>query len=141
MFLAALLSIDGEKRLQTLVMGQFTGPIRTLIENHFVFEPFWRAQRDHDASERWKKQFAAGRKTALKALLDGHTGAVLAIIFDRLYVLRNQLIHGGATWNSAVNRAQVKDGAHLLLALVPILVELMLDHPELDFGGILYPVL
>lgn len=28
---------------------------------------------------------------------------ILSILFDRLYVLRNQLVHGGATWNSDVN--------------------------------------
>ena len=61
-------------------------------------------------------------------------------MFDRLYVLRNQLIHGGATWNSSVNRAQVKDGVHILLALVPVVIGLMLRRPEADFGEILYPV-
>ena len=29
---------------------------------------------------------------------------------ERLYVLRNQLIHGGATWNSGKNRDQVVEG-------------------------------
>jgi hypothetical protein len=26
-------------------------------------------------------------------------------------VLRNQILHGGATWNSAINRGQVTQGA------------------------------
>lgn len=69
------------------------------------------------------------------------TATVLGIVLDRLYVLRNQLIHGGATWNSRVNRAQVRDGVNLMEALVPLIIEFMLDHPELDFGGIAYPVL
>ena len=55
-------------------------------------------------------------------------------------MLRNQLVHGGATWNSAVNRAQVKDGAAIMLAVIPVVIELMLDHPGMDFGEILYPV-
>jgi hypothetical protein len=72
--------------------------------------------------------------------MEGHTDTVLSIVIDRLYVLRNQLVHGGATWNSSINRAQVKDGAQILLAIVPIVIELMLDHPAEDFGAILYPV-
>lgn len=28
----------------------------------------------------------------------------------------------------------------MLRALVPIIIDLMLDHPELDFGDINYPV-
>ena len=73
-------------------------------------------------------------------MLDGSVDVVLGIVFDRLYVLRNQLVHGGATWNSRANRSQVKDGANIMSAVVPVFVELMLDQPDVDFGEILYPV-
>ena len=111
-----------------------------MLDNKFVFEPFWRALREHDASNRWEEKFVGARKIALTALMSNDTATLLSIVFDRLYVLRNQLIHGGATWNSGVNRAQVKDGVHILLALVPVVIELMLRQPEADFGEILYPV-
>ena len=139
-FFNTLVTVDDQKRLHALAFEKFSGPIRTMIGNKFVFEPFWRALREHDSSNRWEEQFEASRKAALKAIMDGSTGKVLGVIFDRLYVLRNQLIHGGATWNSRVNRAQVKDGAHLLSAVVPLMLELMLEHPDVDFGAILYPV-
>lgn len=73
--------------------------------------------------------------------MEKDTAKVLAIVFDRLYVLRNQLVHGGATWNSSVNRQQVRDGAAILGALLPILIELIISHPGEDHGDILYPVL
>ena len=76
----------------------------------------------------------------MQFLMEGRTDAVLSIVFDRLYVLRNQLVHGGATWNSGVNREQVRDGARILMALIPAIIERMLDHPELDLGEIAYPV-
>ena len=139
-YIATLLSVDAEHRLQKLMSETFSGPVRTLIENQFVFEPFWRSLRDHDASERWKAQFAAGKVAAMKSVMANDTGTILSIVFDRLYVLRNQLVHGSATWNSKLNRDQVRDGARLLSAIIPLLIELMLDHPEVDFGGILYPV-
>lgn len=139
-FFGALLAVDADKRLHGLLFQQFTGPIRTLIENKFVFEPFWRALREHDSSDRWETKFVASRKVALAAVMGGQTPAVLGIVFDRLYVLRNQLVHGGATWHSQVNRAQLKDGAQILTSVVPIVIELMIDHPELDFGDVLYPV-
>jgi hypothetical protein len=139
-FFARLLQVDTEQRLQRLLFEKFTGPIRTLIENRFVFEPFWRALREHDASDRWEAQFNASKRAALASVVAGDTQRVLSIVFDRLYVLRNQIIHGGATWNSSVNRAQVRDGARIMLAIVPVLIELMLDHPELELGEINYPV-
>ena len=69
------------------------------------------------------------------------TEIVLAIVFERLYVLRNQLVDCGATWHSKVNRPQVSDGTRILGTLVPIIIELMISHPELDFGENLYPVI
>ena len=139
-FFALLLSIDAEKRLHVLLHQHFTGPIRTMLDNKFVFEPFWRALREHDASNRWEEKFAGARKVALTALMSNDTATVLSVVFDRLYVLRNQLIHGGATWNSGVNRAQVKDGAYILAELVQVVIDLMLRQPEANFGEILYPV-
>lgn len=41
-------------------------------------------------------------------------------VFMRLYTLRNQLIHGGATWNSAVNRAHVRDCRTLLTRILSV---------------------
>lgn len=139
-FFVLLLHADRDKRLHGILFEQFSGPIRTLVENRFVFEPFWRALREHDASNRWETQFTASRKATLKSILDGDTLRVLSIVFDRLYVLRNQIVHGGATWSSSVNRAQVRDGATIMMTVVPVLVDLMLDHPELDLGEINYPV-
>lgn len=139
-FIAMLLGVDETKRLQKMVFGQFSGPVRTLIENKFVFEPFWKALREHDSSGHWEASFRDSRKAALGSLMANDTARVLSIVFDRLYVLRNQLVHGGATWNSKVNRAQVKDGVKLLAAVIPVILELMLDHPGFDWGDVLYPV-
>ena len=68
------------------------------------------------------------------------TVRVLRLVFDRLYVLRNQIVHGGATWNSQVNRDQVRDGAAILAFLMPVFVDVMMDHPHEDWGRSFYPV-
>ena len=68
------------------------------------------------------------------------TGRILLVVFDRLYVLRNQLVHGGATWNSSINRAQVKDGAAVLGWLLPVFIDIMLENPDQDWGKPFYPV-
>jgi hypothetical protein len=76
----------------------------------------------------------------MKALLGNDTSTLLSIVLDRLYVLRNQLIHGGATWNGASNRAQVKDGAAILAVLLPIIIELMMKGEKDEFDAITYPL-
>ncbi len=140
LFIETLVFSDKEKRLQKSLFEQFSGPIRVLIENKYVFEPFWRDLREHDDSGRWQLQFDESKKLALRAVMANQTEIVLTIVFDRLYVLRNQLIHGGATWNSKVNRSQVHDAVKILNSLIPIIIDLMLDHPDLEFGETLYPV-
>lgn len=139
-FFATLVRLDTDKALHRALFQQFSGPIRTLVDNKFTFEPFWTAMRNHDASERWKDSFAGSKKAAMAAIMAGDTVKVLGIVFDRLYVLRNQLVHGGATCGSETNRAQVEDGTAILGTLVPFMLAIMMEHPEQKYGDVLYPV-
>ena len=49
-------------------------------------------------------------------------------------MLRNQLIHGNATWNGQLNRQQVNDGYRLLSALQPVFLSIMMSNPHKDWG-------
>jgi hypothetical protein len=63
-----------------------------------------------------------------------------SVVFERGYVLRNQLVHGGATWNSGVNRDQVQQVAAVIDFLLPIFIDIMMDNPTRDWGRPFYPV-
>ena len=80
-------------------------------------------------------------KKAKLALAEKDTERVLNELFDRLYVLRNQIIHGGSTWAGAINRAQVQDGSEILASLIPVFVELMMDNPDHPWKEAIYPVI
>ena len=54
------------------------------------------------------------------------TQKMMGIMFDRLYTLRNQLLHGGATWNSNINRSQISQGAEIMGQVLNIQSELFL---------------
>ncbi|MNI92174.1 hypothetical protein D3C73_1499380 [compost metagenome] len=62
------------------------------------------------------------------------------MLFNRIYTLRNQIMHGGATCDSSVNRPQLRDCSSLLGKLVPLIIELMLDNPDTLWGDACYPV-
>ena len=64
---------------------------------------------------------------------------VLCNLFDRLYTLRNQLLHGGATWNSSMNRDQVESGGRIMSCLVPHFIDVMIEHPDAGWGTPRYP--
>ena len=84
---------------------------------------------------------AAGKRKAAILLAQGHTPELLALVFQRIYTLRNQLMHGGATWHGKTNRAQVQDCATLMAHIVPVVVDIMLLHPDAVWGEACYPVI
>jgi hypothetical protein len=139
-FFGQLVRLDADRRLYDCVWERFSGPIRLLLENRYVWGPFWSHQNGQPGHEDWEARFAGARRAFHAALARQDTAGVLSMLFDRLYVLRNQLVHGGATWGSRVNRDQLRDGAGILGCLVPIMADLMMDHPHEDWGRPFYPV-
>ncbi|GAA5139768.1 HEPN domain-containing protein [Alloalcanivorax gelatiniphagus] len=64
----------------------------------------------------------------------------LSIVSSRIYILRNQIIHAGATWNGSVNRVQIRDCVAILGDLVPRVIEVMMDNPGGLWSEAGYPV-
>ncbi len=140
LFLEKLADLDKDSVLYALIWSEFPGSIRLLLDNRFVYQPFWNFHNGKIAEQEWKAGFDQARKTANRALAGGATASVLAIVLDRMYTLRNQLIHGGATWNSRVNRDQLRDCTAFLGKLVPYVIQLMMDNPNTLWGDACYPV-
>ena len=127
---------DQENRIHNLLFKKYLKEITRIINNKYIFEPFWKAQKDSTVD--WMRSFTKARRTARISLEKGETEVLFAIIIDRLYVLRNQLIHGGATYGGMINREQIKDAKGLLIDLIPIIIETMFNKE--DWGDIYYPV-
>jgi hypothetical protein len=139
-FLNRLVMSDKDSLLHEIVWNQFSSSIRVLIDNRFVFQPFWDHQSGKISEIAWKEAFEKSKAAANGALGRTDTTRVLAVIFDRLYTLRNQIVHGGSTWNGVVNRAQMKDGANILGYLVPTVIHLMMENHNQLWGDACYPV-
>ena len=140
-FFATLIGFDRNHRIYDTVWQRFSQEIRLLLDNQFVFAPFWQHHNGVPGYADWAERLNRSRAAIRNALGRHDTPTLLSILFDRLYVLRNQLVHGGATWNSDVNRAQVRDGAALLGSLLPIFIDLMMDNPDHEWPMPHYPVI
>jgi hypothetical protein len=138
-FAQKLCELDTDGHIYNLLWTQFSQFIRLLLENQFVFAPFWTSVRNEN--ENWKDKFKRSKDRAHSALVRKEPAILLSIVLDRLYVLRNQLLHGGATYKSQVNRDQVRDGKRLLMELLPLIIQLMMEHEEVDWGKIYFPVI
>lgn len=139
-FLRKLCDLDQERQIKKLVWSEFSGSIRVLLDNQYVFQSFWDYQNGKITQEQWTERFAAGRRRAQAALAQRDTAEVLAVLFNRIYTLRNQIMHGGATWDSSINRSQLRDCSSLLGKFVPLIIELMLNNPDTLWGDACYPV-
>lgn len=139
-FLNRLIDADRDRLLYELVWQRYPGPIRLLLDNRFVYQPFWDHVNGYLGEAEWQERFERSRASARRALGEGRTKKLFAATFERLYVLRNQVLHGGATWNSSVNRDQIRDGANILGDVVPIVIHLMMENAQGVWGEACYPV-
>ena len=137
-FIQTLVEADEEQRIFNLLWDKFSGSIRVMLNNQYVYRGFWDYQRG-DASS-WKASFEKSNEEAIKYLSANNVSGVLEILLDRLYILRNQLIHGGSTYKSGLNRKTVKDGCRILEMLIPVIVDIIMLNPDKDWGKLLFPV-
>ncbi len=136
-----IIQLDRHEKIYNAVLMKFWEPMVELLRNKYVFQPFWDYHNGLPGNDDWTLRFDRDARNVGRALDRRDTKDILRILFYRLYVLRNQLIHGGATWNSKANRRQVEDGARIMASLVPLLIELMMDNPQTDWGVAYYPLI
>lgn len=146
-FINRLCNLDSKQCLSDLVWKEFTSSIRVLLSNKFVFQPFWQYHNNKhnmadnaQAEQQWQTDFKISNGFAHKALGHKNTEAVLSVIFSRLYTLRNQTMHGGATWNSKVNREQMRDAVAFLSKFVPSIITIMMANANEVWGEPCFPV-
>lgn len=140
-FIQLICSLDIDQQVYKLVWEKYSGSIRILLDNQYTFQPFWDYQNGLISQQAWEEDFKRAKDKAHRALSNKDTDTVLAVVFDRLYTLRNQIMHGGATHNSQVNRSQIKDSGAILFAILPLMLEIMMaNHSKMDWGKPFYPV-
>ena len=137
-FIQQLVELDNEQKIYHCLWHQYSGPVKALIKNPYVFAPFWQSQRENN--DDWKPLFDRSSVDALNYLSRQKVPELLGIVLDRLCVLHNQVVGGGATYQSQINREQVEDGAQLLMTLMPIIIDIMLESSDHDWGELAYPV-
>ena len=179
---------NNKYRIHNVLRYELMDSCFSLVGNKYVFTKFWNfLDKGRFIEDDWKKSqegksFEYDYKKVRKFLISYErlgpmpaalqkagfasredTTRILDILFQRLYVLRNQIMHGSATshmWSdpsrsesrgrststevSSLNRSQVGDGVRVLEFLVPLFLDIMMDHPEMDreeyWGKLPYPV-
>ncbi|MDE2801665.1 MAG: HEPN domain-containing protein [Chloroflexota bacterium] len=110
-----------------------------LIDNRYVYKAFWTVGLAGAGDRRWQEGFERERQQVERSAQRGDYLPALRPLFDRLYVLRNQLHHGGSTRAGSLNRTQVEAGAKVMAHIIPVLIGVIIDNPDAGWGAPYYP--
>lgn len=140
-FIHLICQKDTEHKIYNLLWERFSQPIRLFLDNPYVYQGFWDYQNQKISHDACREGLAQEKQKVLRALSDKDSVDILMVLFNRMYTLRNQLVHGGATYKSSVNRKQLQDACTILLALLPVFLFILLENAAtLDLGKPFYPV-
>ncbi len=133
-FIAAICELDYAGRLRRLVCKRQLQILR-LIENQFLYGKFWLEPHVNHQPALHEQV-----KTLLPKINSHNPRPILQVLFDRLWILRNQLMHGAATKGSSLNRRTLNAGAALLCEMLPEMIDIMLENGVTkDWGEVCFP--
>lgn len=139
-FVSKICDFDHNQDLTKLVWDIYPISTGLLLDNPYVLQPFLDNQNGHDNAINRQEKFHNAKPQVNTALAKLHSIKVIELVLPRLNTLRDQIIDGGATWKSNVNNSQLHEGVILLNKLVPIIINVMMDHPEALWGEPDYPL-
>ena len=161
-YFRTLVPLDVNRRVFRALATELRSAVEEIVGNVYVYRGFWDCLTDRPFDWRdWPNRTPFERDRAFVAEKLGYSSAsrslqaqlranavvpngdvavVLRTLFDRLNVLRNQLMHGCATQDGYLNRRQVDAGAMVLGPLTCEFVDVMSDNPQEDWGALAYPV-
>lgn len=114
------------------------GLIKKLLENPYLSAAFWK-QPDHPQAKAWATADAAHLDRHLKS---GEICTVLVQAMHRLFIFRGQLVHGASSGGSRLNRGSLKYCLWALEKLVPVIIQLVIEHgDDDDWPDLCYPPL
>lgn len=131
---------DKSGEIRNRVLDGLDGAILNLSANPYAFAPFWDCYNGvSDSANGWQDRLIDDVERVSRRIEAGKVADALAAAFERLRVVRSQMFHGEATWNRGVNRSQIEDGVEILSFIVPAVINLALDAPDMFDHPSRYP--
>ena len=127
------------KTIESAIWDELSTSVKSVLKNKYLYAPYWDYLNGRSRGVDWQGSLRKDNEQVQSAWKNGDAATILRQLFGRLYTLRNQLLHGGATWKSKRNRPSVEHGARIMKCLVPVFIELQLHYPQEDWGLPRYP--
>lgn len=141
-FLKTVCRFDQANDLHDFLKERVDGSLGQILASRYTLQAFWDYHNGKIGKEEWLRRYDDNRNRTQRALERGdHSDDVLNIVFNRIYTIRNQVLHGGSTCGGKTNRALLSSASDFLLGLMPRILLIMMDNYDLrDWGRPYYPV-
>jgi hypothetical protein len=133
-YLHRILKLDGEQHLGRMLRDH-RPLIMTVFRNQFLSRNFWQ-----NPCENGTQGANKASRDAANWYADERWFPLLKSLFDRIYFLRCQLVHGAATYESDLNREALKYCSMTLDHFVRGFLYVLIHHgADEDWGSMCYP--
>lgn len=120
---------------QLLSKKHFQVRSRELIQNKYLWNEWWSKDLD-----KYREKSGAGLIHFEKSLRNGDAATFLSCLFERLQVLRNQIVHGSSSASTRKSRDALYPAILLLEEILPEFIRLMLrEGQDTDWPPVPYP--
>ncbi len=133
-FIDRIAAIDRQGQLID-ALEQHKRLVVALCEDPFISGNFWN-NSNYDRRRQPKKKVFKVREW----YREKRWAMVLDEVFERIYLMRCQLVHGAATYGSKLNRKSLKHCVMMLRQLLPVVMLVLVDDGvDEDWGALCYP--
>ena len=80
----AVVALDGGRRIYNVVWTRFSNEIRLLLDNKYVYAPFWNHHNGVEGYADWAERLSNSHRSITVALARQDTSIILSVLFDRL---------------------------------------------------------
>lgn len=133
-FLAQTWRLDHHGLLHRL-LGKRQVAVLSLIDSKYVSSRFWDGETAPAI-----RQIKQEVKASILGYQKTNRLPIVQLVFERLYVMRNQVFHGASTKGSRLNRRPLQISAAILMDLLPTFLYIMIDAGLTeDWGDVCFP--
>lgn len=133
-FLERMASLDEGKHIVDALV-QNKPLVMAVLEDHHLSRHFWQEPSEKRAGQSRKTWFDARTWYVMD-----NWAPLLDRVFERIYFLRCQLVHGAASHNSSLNRKAIQNCTQLMDQLLRVFLRVWAEYgADEDWGILCYP--
>lgn len=135
-FVDRMLGLDQERLIVDTLMDN-KPLVMSIFDDAYLSRHFWQEPSNQRASQSRKTRYSAQTW-----YVEANWTLILDRLLERIYLLRCQLVHGAATYNSSLNRTAARRCSQMLDHLLRAFLLVWINHgADEDWGIMCYPPL